>query len=84
MTQRIKAKFVGDEGDTMTRFLGLREGVKYSLEIVEAGTITKLFSRVSFYAVYRRGQHSVYKIPYESRKAFLRNWKIYRKGGGQI
>lgn len=83
MTQKVKAKFVGDETDNFTRFLAIRNGVKYELELVEAGFWDKLFSGFQLFAVLKRGE-TVFKIPYDSREAFLRNWKVYRNGGVRV
>ena len=83
MTQKVKAKFVGDDTDNFTRALAIRNGVKYDLEIVEAGFWDKFFSGFELFAVLKRGA-TTDKKPYQSRNAFLRNWKVYRNGGVRV
>ena len=83
MTTKVKAKFVGDDTDNLTRYLAIRNGVKYEMELVDAGFWDKFFSGFELFAVLKRGKATL-RIPYDSKQAFLRNWKVYRRGAVRV
>ena len=80
---KIKAKFIGDDTNKRTQFIGLKTGVKYDLIIGNARLFERFLDGVEFFAIYRRNGKT-FRIPYGSREAFLLNWKLYRKGGGAV
>lgn len=74
-----KAKFVGRQDDARTHEMGIREGFKYEIRIMQPNFILRL-QGVKLLAHVKVGS-IVHQIPYSSRERFLDNWKIYAKGG---
>ena len=77
MSGDILAKFIGNQEDERTKIMGIRVGQKYLVNLKNAGLMHKIHFglNVNFIAeiITKKGK---FGIPYESKHAFLNNWKV--------
>lgn len=79
MTEKIQAKFIGNEQDELTRLMGIKFGKKYTVVVREPNWFEKFISKRGISLIAELSiKKTKYTIPYVSRYAFLNNWKIKR------